>query len=80
MKIKKRQSRKSQVDNLYLNRVKMAEVVLCSFTKKLTLKISIVGNRVPSEKLDMTNDARHDSNPGRRNSKGLLALSEKTES
>lgn len=48
-------------------------------TKKLTLKMSIVGNRVPSEKLDMTNDARHDSNPGLRNSKGLLPLSEKTE-
>lgn len=47
-------------------------------TKKLTLKMSIVGKRVPSEKLDMTNDARHDSNPGRRNSKGLLPLSEKT--
>lgn len=61
--------------------LKRAEVIMFIYcTKKLTLKMSIVGKRVPSEKLDMTNDARHDSNPGRRNSKGLLPLSEKTES
>lgn len=41
--------------------------------------MNIVGKRVPSEKQDMTNDARHDSKPGRRNSNGLLPFSKKTQ-